>query len=125
VKLVRRELIFDLYRPTGTPRLQLLAAGRYADRWLAPRGAVTVWTKSGGSLQLVLSLPRKTQMTPIRFTARGVDRTVRLRPGQRIPLTFRVRRGGAWSLHFRSSRQGYLGERAVSVVAQKLRFRAS
>jgi hypothetical protein len=125
VKLVRRELIFDLYRPTGTPRLQLLAAGRYADRWLAPRGAVTVWTKSGGSLQLVLSLPRNTQTTPIRFTARGVDRTVRLRPGQRIPLTFRVPRGGAWSLHFRSSRQGYLGERAVSVIAQKLRFRAN
>jgi hypothetical protein len=125
VKLVRREPIFDLYRPAGTPRLRLLAAGRYADRWLAPRGAFTVWTKSGGTLELLLSLPRDTQVTSVRFTAGRLDRTVRVRPGQRVPLTFRVPRGGAWSLHFRSSRPGYLGERAVSVVAQKLRFRPS
>src|SRR5439155_3963540 len=120
VERVRRELIFDLYRPIGTPRLQLLAAGRFADRWLAPRGAITVWTRSGGTLELMLSLPKGTQLTPIHFAARGVDRVVRIRPGGRISLRFDVPIGGAWSLHFNSPRPGYLGERAVSVVAQKV-----
>src|SRR5213078_1803830 len=41
VARVRRDVIFDLYRPTGTPRLKLVAAGRYPDKWLAPRGAIT------------------------------------------------------------------------------------
>ena len=85
VQRVRHELIFDLYRPTGTPRLRLIAAGRYADRWLAPRGAITVWTKSGGHLDLVLSLPRGTQVTPVRFTAKGIDRVVRVHPAGACP----------------------------------------
>jgi hypothetical protein len=123
VKRVRHELIFDLYRPVGTPRLRLLAAGRYADRWLAPRGAVTVWTKRGGMLTMTLSLPARTQLTPLRLTTRGVNRLVRLRPGRRVRLSFRVPAGGAWSLHFRSTRPGYVGDRAVSVVADSVRFR--
>jgi hypothetical protein len=123
VKRVRHELIFDLYRPVGTPRLRLLAAGRFADRWLAPSGAITVWTKSGGTLALVLSLPKQTQVTEMRFTTHGVDRLVRVHPGERIPLTFRVPAGGAWSLHFRTTRPGYLGDRAVSVLAPSLILR--
>ena len=43
----------------GTPRLRVLAAGRFADSWLAPKGAITVWTKTGGTLELVLALPRR------------------------------------------------------------------
>lgn len=123
VELVRHELIFDLYRPAGTPRLRLLAAGRYADRWLAPNGAITVWTRSGGTLRLVLSLPAETQITTMRFKTRGVDRSVRVRPGERIPLSFRVPTGGAWSLHFQASRPGYVGDRAVSVLAETIRLR--
>jgi hypothetical protein len=123
VKRVRHELIFDLYRPAGTPRLRLLAAGRYADRWLAPRGAITIWTRTGGTLSLTLSLPARTQMTPMRLTARGINRLVRVRPGRRIALRFAVPAGGAWSLHFRTTKQGYVGERAVSVVADSVRFR--
>jgi hypothetical protein len=123
MKRVRHELIFDLYRPTGTPRLRLLAAGRFADRWLAPRGAITVWTKTGGTLQLVLSMPAHSEVTPIRFTTKGVNRLVRVHPGKRIRLSFRVPAGGAWSLHFRGDKQGYLGERAVSVLAERVRFR--
>jgi hypothetical protein len=122
VQRVRHELIFDLYRPVGTPRLRLIAAGRFVDRWLAPRGAITVWTKLGGTLELVLSLPKQTQVTSIDLTAQGIDRVVRVRPGQRIPLRFDVPAGGAWSLHFNSSRQGYLGDRAVSVIAERVRF---
>jgi hypothetical protein len=121
VERVRHELIFDLYRPTGTPRLRLLAAGRFVDGWLAPRGAITVWTKRGGTLELVVSMPAGTQVTPIRFNGR----LVRVQPGQRVPLSFRVPAGGAWSLHFRSTKQGYLGDRAVSVRADVVRFRRS
>jgi hypothetical protein len=123
VERVRHQLIFDLYRPTGTPRLRLLAAGRFYDRWLAASGTITVWTKSGGTLELVLSLPKRTQPTTMRFTAPGLNRRVRLRPGQRVPLNFRVPTGGAWSVHFRAARPGYLGDRSVSVVADRVSLR--
>jgi len=121
---VRHELIFDLYRPVGTPRLRLLAAGRFADGWLAPRGAITLWTAQGGTLTLKLSLPAQTQTTPMLFTARDVHRALRVRPGEHRTVSFHVPAAGAWSLHFRTSRPGYLGnERAVSVLAGALRFR--
>jgi hypothetical protein len=123
-KRVRHELIFDLYRPVGTPRLRLVAAGRFADGWLAPRGAITVWTAKGGTLTLDLSLPKRTQTTPMLLTARGVHKAVRVQPGQHMRLGFHVPSGGAWSLHFSTTRPGYLSnERAVSVVAGTLRFR--
>jgi hypothetical protein len=118
VQRVRHELIFDLYRPAGTPRLRLIAAGRYADDWLAPRGAITVWSAHGGMLDLVVSMPAGTEVTPVRFG----NRLVRVQPGRRVPLTFHVPHGGAWSLHFASSKQGYLGDRAVSVRAPVLHF---
>lgn len=120
---VQHELIFDLYRPTGTPRLRLLAAGRFADGWLAPRGAITVWTAKRGTLTLNLSLPARTQTTPMLFTARGVHRAVRVHPGGHMKLLFHVPGKGAWSLHFSTARPGYLSnERAVSVVAGSVSF---
>jgi hypothetical protein len=124
VKRVRHELIFDLYRPVGTPRLRLLAAGRFADGWLAPRGAITVWTAKGGRLTLKLSLPARTQTTPMLFTARGVHRLVRVHPGEHLKLTFAVPHPGPWSLHFATPKPGYLSnERAVSVIANTVDFR--
>jgi hypothetical protein len=123
VERVRHQLIFDLYRPAGTPRLRLLAAGRFADNWLAPHGAITVWTKTGGTLELVLALPAHTQVTPVVFTGKGIKRTVHVHPGQRMSLRFRVPAEGAWSLHFSSARPGYFGDRAVSVRAERVRFR--
>src|SRR6478672_2414697 len=90
VRRVRHELVFDLYRAVGTPRLRVLAAGRFADRWLAPKGAITVWTKTGGTLELVLALPADTQVTPIDLTGIGIKRTVRVHPGERIALSFPV-----------------------------------
>ena len=119
VRRVRRKLIFDLYRPAGTPRLRLIAAGRYADQWLAPRGVITVWSRHGGTLSLVVSMPAGSEVTPVRFNGR----LVRVRPGKRVSLDFHVPRGGAWNLHFQSSRQGYLGDRPVSVRAPVVSFR--
>jgi len=125
VRRVRHQLIFDLFRPTGTPRVRLVAAGRYADDWLAPRGVITVWTKTGGTLELVLALPAETQVTPVRLAAKNLNRTVRVSPGRRVRLRFHVPAGGAWSVHFSSSRPGYLGDRAVSVIAEKVVFEAA
>ena len=119
VTRVRRDVIFDLYRPTGTPRLRLVAAGRFPDKWLSPRGAITVWTKSPGTLTLVVTMPRGTQATPVRFNGR----LVQVRPGKRTTLRFHVPGGGAWSLHFSSKKQGYLADRAVSVLAPVVSFR--
>jgi hypothetical protein len=119
VQRVRHELIFDLYRVTGTPRVRLIAAGRYADAWLAPRGVITVWSRHGGTLELTVSMPPGTQVTPVRFG----KRLVRVHPGRRMRLAFHVPGGGPWNLHFRSTKQGYLGDRAVSVKAPIVRFR--
>jgi len=125
VERVRHDVIFDLYRPRGTPRLRLLAAGRFVDGWLAPQGAINVWTQRPGTLDVMLQMPRGTETTPIRFTGRGIDRTVRIGPGGRLPLHFHVTGGGVWSLHFSSTKQGYVGERAVTALAPIVRFRAS
>jgi hypothetical protein len=117
---IRHELIFDLYRPVGTPRLHLLAAGRFADGWLAPRGAITIWDRRPGSLRLRLSLPLATQVTPLHLTARGYDRIVRVHPGGHVTLSVPVPGGGPWSLHFLTPRPGYLSnDRAVSVVSSR------
>jgi hypothetical protein len=51
------------------------------------------------------------------------NRLVLVRPGRRTTLRFRVPGGGAWSLHFRSKKQGYFGDRAVSVLAPVVSFR--
>jgi hypothetical protein len=119
VTRVRRDVIFDLYRPSGTPRLRLVAAGRYPDKWLTPQGAITVWTMTGGTLTLVVTMPHGSQATPVRFN----HRLVLVRPGKRTTLTFHVPGGGAWSLHFRSRKQGYVADRAVSVLAPTVTFR--
>ena len=118
VKRVRRDVIFDLYRPSGTPRLRLVAAGRFPDKWLSPRGAITVWTKTPGTLTLVVTMPRGTQVTPVHFNGR----LVQVRPGKRTTLRFHVPGNGAWSLHFHSKSQGYIGDRAVAVLAPVVQF---
>jgi hypothetical protein len=123
VELVAHEPIFDLYRPVGTPRLRLIAAGRFLDGWLAPAGTFTVWTKTGGTLALTLRLPEGTQATSLHFTAKGIDRSVRVHADERIPLQFRVPAGGAWTLRFESSKHGFLGDRSVSVHAPRINFR--
>jgi hypothetical protein len=58
----------------------------------------------------------------MRFTAPGVNRAVRVRPGQRVPLRFQVPAGGAWTLHFRAGGFGYVGDRAVGVQAPQISF---
>jgi hypothetical protein len=84
----------------------------------SPRPAITVWTKTAGTLTVVLTMPRGTRVTPIRFG----NRLVAVRPGKRTTLRFHVPGGGPWSLHFLSKKQGYLADRAVSVLAPVCSF---
>jgi len=121
VRRLRHQLIFDLYRPVGVPRLRLLAAGLFADRWLAPRGAITVWNEKGRTLAIGLSLPVRAEAMTVRFAAPGLRRAVHVRRGRRVQLAFRVPKRGAWSLHFAAARPAYLPDnRAVSVVADRV-----
>jgi hypothetical protein len=125
VERVRHEPMFDLYRPDGTPRVRLLAAGRFFDGWLAPTGAVTIWTKKAGTLDLVLTMPENAQVTPMSFTAAGITRLVRVRPGGRVALHFAVPGDGRWTLRFSSTKHGYLGDRTVSAMAPQIAFHQS
>ncbi len=117
VRRIRHELIWDLYRPAGTPRLRLVAAGRYVDGWLAARGAITVWTRRGGTLRLVLYAPVTLRTTTMHFGTL----TLRVRPGQHVALNLAVP-AHRWSLHFSTPRPAFLADRAVSVIATSVRF---
>jgi hypothetical protein len=117
VRRVRHELIWDLYRPAGAPRIQLLAAGRYVDGWLAARGAFTVWTRRGGVLKLDLFAPRTLRTT----TMHVGSRTLRVHPGQRVTVNIAVP-AHTWSLHYWTPRPAYLTDRSVSVIATSVRF---
>jgi hypothetical protein len=53
-----------------------------------------------------------------------VHRNVRVHPGAQVRLAFQVPASGAWSLHYGTTRPGYLSnERALSVVAGAVSFR--
>jgi hypothetical protein len=56
------------------------------------------------------------------LTGKGIKRTVRVHPGQRIPLSFNVPSGGEWTLSFHVERPGFLGDRAISVHAPRALF---
>lgn len=123
VTRVRHERIFDLYRASGIPRLRMIAAGRYFDGWLASSGGITVWPRQrGGTLRVTLRLPSGTEVTPLRLSAPGIERTVRVVPGKTLSVSFPVRPGREWTLHFRATKHGYLGDREVSVEAPRVAF---
>ena len=82
----------ELWRPTGTPRLSMLASGLYSDGWLSRTGSVTVWPDASGwargTLALSLSLPPGTERTPLHFRAGRLDRRIAIRPGERRTVVF-------------------------------------
>ena len=115
---------YDLWRPTGTPRVALFVGGLYQDSWLAESGHVELWPKASGrlrgTLRLVLSLPAQTERTQLRLAAPGVHRRVWITPRRTRMLTLPVSAHGPWKLRFWTPRPGYLGrdQRPVSVQAQ-------
>jgi len=110
--------LFELWKPTGTPRVRLFAGGRFYDKWLANTGYVKVWD-APGTLRLRLTLPRiAEQPTRIVFTARGTRRVVLLQPGGTKRVEFPVP-PGRWTLRWEGT-LFYLRDRPVSVRADEL-----
>jgi hypothetical protein len=123
---------YELWRPTGTPRLALFVGGLYHDGWLANGGHITVWPARDGRvrgvLRLPLSLPPKprSERTVLQLRGPGVSRRVAVDPGTSKVLTFRVDHRGPWRLDFHTNRPGYLAdERAISVMAGMPTFAGS
>ena len=112
---------YELWRPTGTPRLSLFVGGLYADRWLSSAGHITVWARRDhvrGTLRVRLWLPKRTERTVVALTAPGYNRNVAVQPSGSQTLTVPVRAGKSWTLRFRTKRPGYLVDgRPISVKA--------
>lgn len=126
-KRVASGATFDLWRPAGTPRLSLLAGGRYFDGWLAHSGWIMVWPDASASLRGTLHLrlfqPREALPVTLRLSAPGLDEQVTLAPGQSRLVTVQVFTHGLWTVHFRSSRSFFLPDgRVVSVQADRPTF---
>jgi hypothetical protein len=119
--VVARGADYELWRPTGTPRLSLFVGGLYSDRWLASAGHLTVWASGDhvrGTLRLHLWLPKRTERTIVELTAPGYTRKVAVRPSGSQTLTVPVHGGRSWTLRFRTKRPGYLVDgRPISVKA--------
>jgi hypothetical protein len=111
---------FDLWQPTGTPRLSLEAAGLGSDGWLAPMGWITVWPdRHPQLLRLKLSLPQGLQRQTLDLTARGASREIELAPGTSRTVSLPVPPGGPWTVRYRSDHFGLLPSgRSVSLRAQ-------
>jgi len=119
---VARGADYDLWKPTGTPRLALFVGGLYSDRWLSSAGHLTVWAARGdhvrGTLKLHLSLPKLTERTVVQLTAPGVKRKVAVMPASERTLVLPVDGGKSWTLRFRTNRPGFLPDgRPISVKA--------
>jgi len=114
---------YELWRPTGTPRMALFVGGLYHDGWLAPAGHLTVYPSAdgrvAGTLRMPLSLPKATKTTILRLQGPGVDRRVTVLPGKSIVVSVQVTHRGPWTLDFKSNKIGYLqpDERPISVQA--------
>jgi len=118
---------FSLWKPEGTPRLRMLAAGRYGDGWLSGTGGIGLWPRQGerlhGRLELTLTLPTGMRASTLVFRGRGVDRTVQLVPGRSTLFQLPVNSAGAWSVSFHSPLVANVdGLRTVSAKASVPRF---
>jgi hypothetical protein len=119
--VVARGADYELWRPTGTPRLSFFVGGLYADSWLSSAGHVTVWARRDrvrGTLRLHLWLPKRTERTVVELTAPGYKRAVAVLPSGAQTVTVPVAGGESWTLRFRTNRPGYLVDgRPISVKA--------
>ena len=119
---VARGTDYELWRPTGTPRLALFVGGLYADRWLASSGHLTVWAAQGkhvrGGLRLRLSLPAGAERTLLQLRAPGYKRMIEVLPSRTQSLVVPVEGGRSWTVRFWTNRPGYLTDgRTISVRA--------
>nr|MDQ4030565.1 hypothetical protein [Actinomycetota bacterium] len=102
VERVARTRAFELVRPAGTPRIEVLAPGFHGDGWVARNAAVTVWPdargRTEGELTLLLSLPEHAKRTRLDLSGPGLQRRVVVEPGRRTEVVLSVSRRGPWTV---------------------------
>ena len=119
---------YSLFKPTGTPRLSMLFAGRHHDGWLGGEGAISLWPQAGanrieGTFFIDLVAPRGSEGAPIRFHLPGgqnVEVHVPSHAALRVRLPVCSR--GPWTAGFDGRVTGYLGTRPVSVRGRVFKF---
>ena len=121
---VARGGTFELWRPQPRPRLSALTAGRYFDGWLARASQIFLWPdasgRTAGTLRLVLSMPPKTQATPLKLAGPGIDERVVVRPGKTRVVELKLDRCGPIAVAFATTKPGMLADtRIVSVRAER------
>lgn len=126
--LVGRGVTFDLFKPSGTPRVTMFANGYFFDGWLAARGSISVWPdasgRTTGALRLSLSMPAGAGATVLELHAPGYSRTVTVRPGKHVPVVVQVSAKGPWTLKYSTPSGGFASDnRRVSVVSTPPSFR--
>jgi hypothetical protein len=108
VARVAHEETFGLWKPVGTPRVRVLATGRYWDGWLAWSGRFTVWPSESGNergvLAFTLSLPAGGRAVELRVGGRRV----RVEPGRRVRIRWKIEGSGPRTIAFRTD-QGRFG----------------
>jgi hypothetical protein len=121
--LVAQGPVSALWAPSGAPRLELYAVGRYYDGWLADAGAVYLWPattgeKLSGWLSMRLTAPNGPRVT-LRFELPGGKKTsLHLPPGATRRLNVAVCGNNRdWYATFNSSTAVFVGLRRVSVQA--------
>lgn len=101
--LVAHAKAFELWKPTATLRVRVLATGRYWDGWLARHGRITVWPDASGytrgTLSFTLSLPRTAKPLSLRIAGRRL----RMLPGERLPVRRWLHGRGPQTLSFSAS----------------------
>jgi hypothetical protein len=117
---VRSTELFELWRPVGTPRLRLLAGGRFFDGWLANSGFVRTWG-DGGTLRLRLELPEQAPDARLVFTAGSMRRVVTVTAGATETVELDVP-AGPWTLRWKGPLNYLPDGRPVSVRADELAF---
>ena len=120
---VRSTRLFELWRPAGTPRLRLLAGGRFYDGWLANSGFVKTWGPAG-TLRLRLSLPEQAPDARLVFRAAGERRVVEVPAGGSRVVEFAVH-AGPWALRWKGPLNYLPDGRPISVRADELALRCS
>jgi hypothetical protein len=113
-RLVRRTVGTSLWRPTSTPRLVALFAGRYLDGWLTPESSLTLWPRADGPRRVTVSitvrLPHDAGATTLSLRAPGLSRALRLSPGAHETVEAAVTVEQPWTLVLRASSPNFLSD---------------
>ncbi len=127
-RLLERTISTSLWNPTpgSTPRLVMLANGRYLDGWLGWVTRVTVWPGASGRREgtfcMTLRMPQGVHAT-LDLRGPGVRRAVALAGGSAKRLALPVDTSVPWRLTVKARRPIFLADnRLVSAMSSPPRF---